>query len=92
MLRVRNIKRSSGSEVQIYLRGYQADRRHEPQPGRNAKAKQFREDLWFRLNVFPIHIPRFGIEGRTSPLWSIIWYSANPELRLPAPAARARCD
>ncbi|MCK7510768.1 MAG: sigma 54-interacting transcriptional regulator [Desulfobacterales bacterium] len=32
--------------------------------------KQFREDLFFRINVIPIYLPPCANAKRTSPFWS----------------------
>jgi DNA-binding NtrC family response regulator len=50
------------------------------------KMKQFREDLWFRLNVFPIRIP--PLRERKQDIPAFIHYfitRKSKELRLPAP-------
>ena len=48
-------------------------------------AKQFREDLWFRLNVFPIWIP--PLRDRKSDIQELLQHFINlkaKELKLPA--------
>jgi transcriptional regulator with GAF, ATPase, and Fis domain len=54
------------------------------------KMKQFREDLWFRLNVFPIRIPPLRERKQDIPAF-IHYFTArkSKELKLPAPPALA---
>jgi len=55
------------------------------------KAKQFREDLWFRLNVFPIRVP--SLKERKEDIPALVRYFTSRksrELKLPAPPPLAR--
>jgi transcriptional regulator with GAF, ATPase, and Fis domain len=87
MLRVlqsKEIERVGGSEsIPVDIRIIAATHRNLEEM---VKANQFREDLWFRLNVFPIRIP--PLKERKEDIPALIHHfivHKSQELRLPKP-------
>ena len=87
MLRVlqsKEIERVGGSEsIAVDIRIIAATHRNLEEM---VKANQFREDLWFRLNVFPIRIP--PLKERKEDIPALIHHFVvhkSQELRLPKP-------
>ena len=87
MLRVlqsKEIERVGGSEsIPVDIRIIAATHRNLEEM---VKTNQFREDLWFRLNVFPIRIPPLRErKGDISALIHHFIVHKSQELRLPKP-------
>ncbi len=89
VLQYREIERVGGtSPVSVDIRIITATNRSLEEM---VKAKQFREDLWFRLNIFPIHIP--PLRERTADIPALVHHfmqRKSRELRLPEPPPLAR--
>ncbi len=82
VLQHKEIERVGGHKtIQLDIRFIAATNRNLEEMVRN---KQFREDLWFRLNVFPIHIP--PLRERKADIPALVQYFISKkvkELKLP---------
>ena len=88
VLQYKEIERVGGSNpISVDIRLIAATNRNLEEM---VKAKQFREDLWFRLNVFPILIP--SLSERKEDIPALVHHfikRKSRELRLPAPPSLA---
>jgi transcriptional regulator with GAF, ATPase, and Fis domain len=84
VLQYKEIERVGGSNpISVDIRLIAATNRNLEEM---VKARQFREDLWFRLNVFPIHIP--PLRERKDDIPALVHHFVgrkSRELRLPVP-------
>ncbi len=89
VLQYRELERIGGTDpVSIDIRVIAATNRNLEEM---VKAKEFREDLWFRLNVFPVRIPPLRErKGDIPALVDFFVKRKSRELRLPAPPLLAR--
>ncbi len=89
VLQYRELERIGGTNpVSIDIRVIAATNRNLEEM---ARAKEFREDLWFRLNVFPVRIPPLRErKGDIPALVDFFVKRKSRELRLPAPPPLAR--
>lgn len=82
VLQNREIERVGGTKtIKLNIRIITATNRNLEAMVKN---KTFREDLWFRLNVFPIHIP--SLRDRISDIPALVQYfieKKSGELKLP---------
>jgi len=89
VLQYKEIERVGGaSTISVDIRLIAATNRNLEEM---AKARQFREDLWFRLNVFPIRVP--PLRERKEDIPALMRYfigRKSRELRLPTPPPLAR--
>jgi transcriptional regulator with GAF, ATPase, and Fis domain len=89
VLQYKEIERVGGtSPISVDIRLIAATNRNLEEM---VKARHFREDLWFRLNVFPIHIP--SLRERKEDIPALVRHFVNRksrELRLPEPPPLAR--
>ncbi|MBT4639322.1 MAG: sigma 54-interacting transcriptional regulator [Deltaproteobacteria bacterium] len=83
VLQSKSIERVGGTEViELDIRIIAATNRNLEEMIKN---NQFREDLWFRLNVFPINMP--PLRNRKSDIPALLQYFINQkarELKLPS--------
>jgi len=83
VLQYKEIERVGGTQpISLDIRLIAATNRHLEDM---VKAKQFREDLWFRLNVFPIPIP--PLRDRKNDIPALVHYfiqRKSRELKLPS--------
>lgn len=83
VLQSKSIERVGGTEViELDIRIIAATNRNLEEMIKN---NQFREDLWFRLNVFPINLP--PLRSRKSDIPALLQYFINQksrELKLPS--------
>ncbi len=84
VLQYKEIERVGGTDpVSVDIRLIAATNRNLEEM---VKAKQFREDLWFRLDVFPIRVP--PLSDRKGDIPALVHHfikRKSRELRLPAP-------
>ena len=84
VLQYKEIERVGGTDsVSVDIRLIAATNRNLEEM---VKAKQFREDLWFRLNVFPIRVP--PLSERKGDIPALVHHfikRKSRELRLPTP-------
>ena len=89
VLQYKEIERVGGTRpISVDIRLIAATNRHLEEM---VKAKQFREDLWFRLNVFPLCVP--PLRERKEDIPALIHHFTqrkSRELGLPAPPPLAR--
>jgi transcriptional regulator with GAF, ATPase, and Fis domain len=93
VLQYKEIERVGGTNtISVDIRLIAATNRN---PEEMVKAKQFREDLWFRLNVFPIRIP--PLRERKEDIAALVHYfierkSRELKLQTPPPLAHGVID
>lgn len=84
VLQYKEIERVGGADsISVDIRLIAATNRNLEEM---VKANQFREDLWFRLNVFPIRIP--PLSERKEDIPALVYHFVkrkSREMRLPAP-------
>ena len=84
VLQYKEIERVGGSSpISVDIRLIAATNRNLEEM---VKAKEFREDLWFRLNVFPIRVPPLRERKEDIPaLFHYFMERKSRELKLPGP-------
>ena len=83
VLQYKEIERGGTTTIPVDIRLIAATNRNLDEM---VKVKQFREDLWFRLNVFPIHV--LSLRARKEDIPALVHHfmeRKSRELRIPAP-------